>query len=167
MSATVSMERLPTTAPPGLVGRLTRCMSVSVVTTLISFTVLGIATAVFGIVAAVANVIATSIATVPSYVLNRRWTWGRRDRSDPWREILPFWVLAFCGLALSTLAVGLTDSWASQLHLPSTLHLAAILGGHLSGFGVLWGLQFVLLDRVLFGARPTSGPPAANGGSHR
>jgi putative flippase GtrA len=157
------MQRDSTTARPGLVGRLTRCASVSVVTTLISFTVLGVATAVFGIVAAVANVIATSIATVPSYALNRRWTWGRRDRSDPWREVLPFWVLAFCGLALSTLAVGLADSWASQLHLTSTLHLVAVLGGNLSGFGVLWVLQFVILDKVLFAARPTP----AEGGSHR
>ena len=30
---------------------------------------------------------------------------------------------------------------------------AALLGAHLSGFGLLWGIQFVLLDRVLFRTR--------------
>jgi len=136
-----------------LFGRLTRCASVSIVTTVISFTVIIVARAVFGIVAALANVIATSIATVPSYSLNRRWTWGRTDRSNPWREVLPFWILAFCGLALSTLTVGLADTWAAHLHLSSSVHTAAILAGNLAGYGVLWILQFVLLDRVLFKVR--------------
>ena len=52
---------------------------------------------------------------------------------------------------LSTIAVGLTDSWAAQMQLAGPVHTAALLVAHLSGFGVLWGIQFVLLDRVLFG----------------
>ena len=160
MSA-AAFELHATTARPSLVGRLTRCMSVSVITTVISFTTIVVATTVFGVVAIFANVIATSIATVPSYSLNRRWTWKRLDRSDPWREILPFWVLAFCGLALSTIAVGLTDAWATQLHLTSTAHTVALLGGNLSGYGVLWIAQFVALDKVLFAAEPNRLPPVA------
>jgi putative flippase GtrA len=138
----------------GLVGRLARCLTVSTITTAISFTVLGLTTSVLGVAAMVANVIATGIATVPSYYLNRRWTWAKRDRSDVWREIVPFWVLAFSGLALSTVTVGLVDSWASQLHLAPMFHTGALLAGHLSGFGLLWIVQFVLLDRVLFAPRP-------------
>ena len=64
-------------------------------------------TAFFGIAATLANVIATCTATVPSYHLNRRWTWGRRDRSDAWRK---------------------------------------------------WILQFIVLDRVLFGSRRDPSP---------
>jgi putative flippase GtrA len=90
---------------------------------------------------------------VPGYHVNRRWTWGRRDASDLWREMLPFWVLAFTGLALSTLAVGVVDSWASSAHLESTTRTAAVLGAHLSGFGALWVVQFILLDRFLFARR--------------
>ena len=130
--------------------RLTRCMSVSVITTVISLSTLAITTAVFGIDAWIANVIATAVATVPSYSLNRRWTWGRRDSSDLWREVAPFWLLSFAGLVLSTIAVGLTDSWAAQMQLAGPVHTAALLVAHLSGFGLLWGVQFVLLDRVLF-----------------
>ena len=96
--------------------------------------------------------LATGVATVPSYHLNRRWTWGRRDASDPWREIAPFWLLSFAGLALSTLAVALTDSWATHLQLAAPVHTMALLVAHLSGFGILWGVQFVVLDRVLFAA---------------
>ena len=125
-------------------------MSVSVVTTVISLLTLATATAVFGITAWIANVIATTIATIPSYSLNRRWTWGRTGASDPLREVLPFWVLSFAGLALSTISVALTDAWAAGAHLAQPVHTVALLVAHLSGFGVLWVAQFILLDRVLF-----------------
>ena len=92
-------------------------MGVSVITTVISLVTIVIATAGFGIGAALANIIATTIATIPSYHLNRRWTWGRKDRSNPLREVLPFWVLSFAGLALSTLTVSIADSWAYHAHL--------------------------------------------------
>jgi putative flippase GtrA len=150
MTASFEFDREGGLSRPGLVGRLLRCMGVSVITTVISVTTLVVATTRFGIAATEANVLATAIATIPSYHLNRRWTWGRRDQSDLWREVVPFWVLSFCGLALSTVTVGIADAWASARHLTPAVHTATILVGHLGGFGVLWILQFVLLDRVLF-----------------
>ncbi len=126
-------------------------MGVSVITTVISLTTLAAATVGLGLAAWMANVLATAVATVPSYHLNRRWTWGKRDASDLWREIMPFWVLSFAGLVLSTIAVGLTDAWTRGAHLGSpVLHTGLLLGAHLSGFGLLWIAQFMLLDRVLF-----------------
>jgi putative flippase GtrA len=154
MTAVVAPDqRTPSTTLPTLPIRirLARCMSVSVVSTSVSLSTLVLATVVFGIPAAIANIVATTLATFPSYHLNRRWTWGRRDRSDPWRETLPFWILAFSGLALSTVAVGLADSWAAAMHLAPTVRTATVLTAHLSGFGALWIVQFILLDRVLFG----------------
>jgi len=133
-----------------LLQKLTRCMSVSLITTVISVVTLGAATAVFGVAAWLANVLATGLATGPSYHLNRRWTWSRHDASDPWREVLPFWMLSFAGLALSTLAVGVADSWAAGAHLAGPWHTGVLLAAHLSGFGALWVVQFVLLDRLLF-----------------
>ena len=150
---------LPVVERRTLFQRLTRCMSVSVLTTLISLTILTICTAGLGLVAWAANVTATAVATVPGYSLNRRWTWGRRDSSDPWREVLPYWVLAFTGLVLSTLFVGLVDSWASGAHLESPIRTVSVLVAHLSGFGALWVAQFILLDRFLFAGRVVHGPP--------
>jgi putative flippase GtrA len=125
-------------------------MGVSVITTVISVTTLTAATVGLGLEAWIANVAATAVATVPSYHLNRRWTWGKRDASDLWREVMPFWVLSFAGLVLSTIAVALTDSWLHGAHLGQPLHTLVILTAHLSGFGLLWVAQFILLDRVLF-----------------
>jgi hypothetical protein len=65
--------------------------------------------------------------------------------------VLPFWVLSFAGLALSTISVALTDAWAAGAHLAPPVHTVMLLVAHLSGFGILWVAQFILLDRVLFG----------------
>ena len=128
-------------------------MGVSVVSTTISLVVLATFTLGFGLVAWAANVVAVACATGPSYSLNRRWTWSRRDASDPWREVMPFWVMSFAGLALSTIAVGITGAWATSMHLAQPVETLSLLGAHLSGFALLWGIQFVVLDRVLFGGR--------------
>jgi putative flippase GtrA len=128
-------------------------MGVSVVSTVVSVTTLAAATVGFGLEAWIANVLATAVATVPSYHLNRRWTWGKRDASHLWREILPFWLLSFAGLVLSTLAVALTDAGLHGTHLGQPLHTLVIITAHLSGFGILWIAQFALLERVLFGRR--------------
>lgn len=155
MTAAAPAASVPSSERGSLVQRVRRCLSVSVVTTVISVSTLVLATAAFGVEAWIANVIATSLATVPSFHLNRRWTWGHTDASDPLREMLPFWIMAFMGLALSTVTVGIADSWARGMHLPSSLQLGAILAGHLSGFGLLWVAQFIVLDRYLF-ARPST-----------
>lgn len=136
-----------------LVTRLVRCMGVSVITTIVSVTMLTAATLGLGFAAWTANVLATAVATVPSYHLNRRWTWGKRDASNLWREVMPFWVLSFAGLVLSTLAVALTDSSLHGSHLGEPLRTCVIVIAQLSGFGVLWIAQFILLERVLFARR--------------
>jgi putative flippase GtrA len=145
---------LRTPSSSALVTRLARCMGVSVITTVISFTTLAAATLGLGLAAWVANVLATAVATVPSYHLHRRWTWGKRDASHLWREIMPFWVLSFTGLVLSTIAVALADSWTNGMHLTSpAVHTLVLFIAQLSGFGLLWIAQFILLDRVLFADR--------------
>jgi putative flippase GtrA len=96
------------------------------------------------------NVAATSIGAVPSYYLNRTWAWGKRGRSHLWKEIVPFWVLAFIGLALSTWAVDFAESWALTHHLHHLAKLAVVMGSALAAFGVLWIVKFVLFNKVIF-----------------
>ncbi len=138
--------------------RLARCMSVSVFTTVLSLGVLMVLTTAYSWSATVANVAATAVGTVPSYVLNRRWVWGRRDSSDPWREVVPFWVLSFSGMVLSTAAVGVTDAWATSVGLSDGVRTVAILVANVSAFAGLWVIQFLVLDRLLFGRTEASSP---------
>jgi putative flippase GtrA len=150
----VTDTRRPEASRPPLLQRIARCFSVSVLTTLISLCVLTALAFGLGVRAWLANVVATAVGTVPSYVLNRRWVWGRRGASDPWREVMPFWAMSFAGLVLSTVAVDAADALARDLAVGQPLHMAVLLAANVGSFGALWVAQFVVLDRVLFG-RPS------------
>jgi putative flippase GtrA len=131
--------------------QLVRYAGVSVISTVASLSVLGILVGVFGVRAAVANLAATAVGTVPSYELNRRFVWARRDRRSIGREMIPFCVLSFAGLLLSTVTV----SWAGALTASRDrlVHTAAVQVANLFAYGSLWVVQFIVLDRVLFARR--------------
>ena len=87
-----------------------------------------------------ANVAAVSISTVPTYYLSRAWVWQKRGKSSIYAEIVPFWVMTFLGLLLSTVfVVFLEDRY------PDSPILANV--GNVLGFGVLWVAKFFVLDR--------------------
>ncbi|HET7486437.1 MAG TPA: GtrA family protein [Acidimicrobiales bacterium] len=97
-----------------------------------------------------ANVAACVAGGVPSYYLNRNWTWGKSGRSHLWKEVVPFWGLAFAGLAFSTWtadfaetkAKGITDSRLGQAMIINVAVVAA--------FGVLWVAKFFIFNKLMF-----------------
>ena len=88
------------------------------------------------------NFTAVMISTVPAYLLNRAWVWGKRDAHSFTREVLPFWGMAFLGLILSTAAVAVVSKYTD-----STLAVSAT---SVASFGLLWVAKFVILEKVLF-----------------
>ena len=133
-----------------LLRKLARYATVSAISTSISMTVLGVLVATGATTAGWANVIATAVGTVPSFELNRRWVWGKAGSRSLKAEIVPFCVLSFAGLGLSTMAVSAAAGWATTAGLgPSARTLAAEVAS-VATFGSLWIPQYVLLDRVLF-----------------
>jgi len=136
-----------------LLRKLFRYAAVSVVSTSVSLTILAVLVATSMTTAGWANVIATSVGTIPSFELNRRWVWGRTGRRSLWTEIGPFCALSFSGLALSTLAVSVAAGWATSAGLGTAARAMVADAANVGTFGTLWVVQFVLLDRVLFGRR--------------
>jgi len=130
--------------------KLARYACVSLISTWVSLVVLGTLVGTGATTAGWANVIATSIGTIPSFELNRRWVWGRHGRRSLRAEVGPFCALSFTGLALSTLAVHVAAGWASSAGLGATARALVADGANVGTFGTLWVIQFVLLDRVLF-----------------
>jgi len=144
----------------GRLGQWVRYGTVSVIATVTSLTVLGVLVSTTTIPAGVANVIATAVGTFPSFELNRRWVWQRTGRRSMRAELVPFWILSFTGLALSTLSVSLAAAWAGSAGLHGLARTAAIEGANVAAWASLWVAQFVILDRFLFRTTTTPASPA-------
>lgn len=141
--------------------KLMRYAAVSVVSTLTSLTVLGVLVGVLSAPAGWANVIATTVATVPSFELNRRWVWTRRGDRSFLREVAPFAALSFTGLVISTLNVHLVGLWATSADWGRLLRTVAIEVTNVGTFGCLWLFQYVLCDRFLFRSAGSAAIPPA------
>lgn len=97
------------------------------------------------------SVLATSVGAVPSYVLNRRWAWGKSGKSHFWKEIVPFWVLAFIGLAFSTWTSDFAETYVESHHnLSRSVQTLVVQGAYLGAFAVLWVVKFVIFNKIIF-----------------
>jgi cellulose synthase/poly-beta-1,6-N-acetylglucosamine synthase-like glycosyltransferase/putative flippase GtrA len=151
--ATVVMSLLTPAARPRAL-KLLRYSLVSLVSIAVSQSVLMVAFGMLHWTASAANVVACAVATVPSYYLNRCWAWGRRGRSHLWKEVVPFWVIAFAGLALSTWAADLGSALARDAAASHAVTTAIVMASSLLAFGVLWVGKFAIFNALLFSERP-------------
>ena len=88
------------------------------------------------------NVLAVTISTTPNYLLNRFWVWRKRSVTNIRNEILPYWMLAFSGLGISTILVYFADSiWETWI----AINLANAIG-----YTLLWGAKYFILEKYLF-----------------
>lgn len=134
--------------------KLLRYSALSVLFTALTF--VGLAVLVGGLDAPAgwAN-FAIVAASIPlGFELNRRWVWaspGGKWWKSP--EVVPFGAFSLVALGLSTFAVhraGLAVADWSR-----SGRTVAVEGASLASFGTLWVIQYLVLDRVLFKARPT------------
>lgn len=131
--------------------RALKYSAVSVISIVVSQVVLFLTFGIARLGSAVeCNVIATAVATVPSYNLNRRWAWGKSGSSHVWREVVPFWVIAFVGLAVSLVAVALADRVGKSLGLSHLGISLLVNAASLASYGLLWIGKFLVFNRFLF-----------------
>ncbi|MGH9126681.1 MAG: GtrA family protein [Acidimicrobiales bacterium] len=147
-----------------LVRKLAKYASVSVISTVVSLSILGTLIATRATTAGWANVLATGVATIPSFELNRRWVWAKAGRRSIWAEVGPFVTWCFAELGLSTLAVSAAARWADHSHLGTGARTFVALAANVLTFGTLWLAQFWILDRILFRHRaPVAVEGSGNG----
>ncbi len=129
----------------------------SVISVVVTEAVLFLVFGVFRLFSAeISNVVATAVAAVPSYYLNRNWAWGKSGRSHFLREVVPFWSLAFVGLALSLVTVGFAQSFANSHGFSHLTDALFVNFASLVAFGVVWVGKFFIFNFWLFGTRSAS-----------
>ena len=94
------------------------------------------------------NLSATMLTSIPAFVLNKYWVWGKRGRAHMRREVLPFWLFTVAGWILSTGMVALVTSLAGDNDTERTI---LVMAANIAGFGTLWILKYLFLDKIMFG----------------
>lgn len=95
------------------------------------------------------NLAATMLTAIPAFALNKYWVWGKRGRAHLRREVLPFWAFTVAGWILSTATVAVAENHIGTPQ--STTRTIAVMAANIAGFGILWILKYLFLDKVMFG----------------
>ncbi len=129
--------------------KIIRFTSVSGVSTAVSFSSIAILYG-FHIITGViwATVTGNLIATLPSYYLNRSWTWGKRGRSHFRTEIVPFWLMSFLGIGVSMIGASWARAEVHSHHWAHILNTALVSFTNLFSFGLFWILKMMVFNRI-------------------
>jgi putative flippase GtrA len=106
-----------------------------------------------------AAVVASIAGVIPGYYLNRTWTWGRQQRSNFWREVVPYWTIAVTSTILAALATGAANSAA--IDEPRATRTLINGGAYMAAYGVIFVAKYLIFHNWLF--KPSS--PVALGGT--
>ena len=126
-----------------------RFTSVSVVSTIVSVLTI---TLVYGLKIIKSEVEATLfgnlIGAIPSYSLNRRWTWGKTGRSHVRKEIIPFAAMAVLGIGFSTLGAFYAKHLVHTHHWSHLFNTGLVDVANLSSFATFWVLKLIVFNRI-------------------
>lgn len=151
-------------ATPARAKKLAKYTAASVVAVIVTQIVLFYLTDFRGMKGGRAQLIASSIAAVPSYYMNRSWVWAKSGRSHFRKEVLPFWIMVFVGLGFATFVSMLTDLYIHNNGLQDrllwfgskslSLRTLLIQISSVASFGFLWVGKFIIFNKILFAHRP-------------
>jgi putative flippase GtrA len=133
--------------PEGL--KMIKFTMVSVISALTSLVVLAIVYGGLRLWSEVPSVLFANLtAGIPSYILNRRWVWGKSGRSHLVKEILPFAVISVTGIGFSLFTASIAHHYADAHHLHHLVRTALVLFTNIASFGILWVFKFLILNRL-------------------
>ena len=126
-------------------GKLNRYTAVSVVAALANVIVYSSWLRFTDLHPTVANALSAGMVALPTFLVNRRWSWNVRRAHSVKREVLPYYLFTVVNVTLSTtVAWFLAEAGARD----SVLVLATV-----AVYTTTWALRFLFLDRLLFAPR--------------
>ncbi|MEI8126470.1 MAG: GtrA family protein [Actinomycetota bacterium] len=129
--------------------KVLRFTAVSGVSTLVSFSFIFLAYSTRMIKGEVAaTVFGNLVATLPSYYLNRRWTWGKQGKSHLRKEIVPFWSMSLLGITFSILLAYVAKGVVHHHHWHILINTVIVVGANLLSFGIFWLLKLKVFNRI-------------------
>ena len=111
-----------------------------------------------------ASLLNSAILTLPNFFANKIWVWRVTSKDNQRTQIAVFWVAAMLGVSFATgltyLVQEATKAPAGQD--PTLTTRLLVTGAQLTGFGIVWVIRYLVLDKWLFkmthhGADPAPG----------
>ena len=131
-----------------------RYLAVSAVAIAVSLSTQGLFYGVFRFSERNAQLVSFVTSTIPSYYLNRRWVWGKGNRSNFWKEIFPFWALGIAQLVLSLWFIGWSQDKIEAQFESHLIRTIGFMASTLFIYGVMWVGKYVFFNKVLFKHKP-------------
>ncbi len=129
--------------------KLIRFTAVSVVSTVVSVVVIALVYGLKIIKGEVeATLIGNIIGAIPSYTLNRRWTWGKTGRSHVRKELIPFWTMAVLGIAFSMVGASYAKDFVHTHHWSHLFNTGIVDAANLVSFAVFWVLKLLVFNKI-------------------
>jgi putative flippase GtrA len=129
--------------------KIFRYTMVSVISTAVSFVVLALVYGVLRLWSEVpSTVFANSVATFPSYWLNRQWAWGKSGRSHFVKEVIPFWTMSAIGIAFSIVGAAVARHIGIKYQLDHLSLTIVVLLANVVSFGIFWVIKLLLFNRI-------------------
>lgn len=95
-----------------------------------------------------ATLIGNIVGAIPSYTLNRRWTWGKTGPSHFRKEVLPFAVMAFLGIAFSMVGAAFAKHLVHTHHWSHLINTGIVDSANLASFAIFWVLKLIVFNRI-------------------
>jgi putative flippase GtrA len=95
-----------------------------------------------GLSPTMANAVAVSALVLPTYAASRAWVWQGQRPETRVRQGAAFWLLAVTGLVVTTALVALV--------VPADAHLLTANVVSVAGFGAVWVVKYLILERLVF-----------------
>ncbi len=129
--------------------KLVRFTAASAITTAVSLSTILIVYG-FHIISGIigATLFGNFVAILPSYYLTRAWAWGKRGKSHWRKEVLPYWLMSFAGIAFSLLGATWVKYFVHSHDLDHSVNTMLVAGMNLVSFAVFWVLKILLFNKI-------------------
>lgn len=134
-------------------GKVTRYAIGSVVALVTSVVVFALMDWI-GIHTAIDSAAAFVAGAVPNWILNRKWAWKLKDRTDFMREIVAYMVISLAVWAASSWATGETQLWVNHHVTPGNgLRVILVTLAYVIVQAIFFAVKFVIYDKWVFAGR--------------
>lgn len=133
---------------PGLVPKLLRYLTGSVVATVCSEVAFVLLYGVLGVGTTWSSILSWLAGAVPNFWLNRNWAWQRKGRPSFRDEVAPYVAIIVVTLVLATVTTHLVDTWLQQQGTSHATRVVLVATVFLGVYVVVFAIRFFLLERL-------------------